>query len=147
MEKETGIFEVLESRDMLHIRFSSLMGHIDEVSRAVTCFLSSEQAGISPHLFAVHLVLREGLTNAVRHGNKNDPEKLVDFQLEIVPGKAILLKIEDQGEGFDWKKQQASRRINDADHGRGIPIMESYFTRFSYNQKGNVLYLEKTISP
>ncbi len=147
MEKGTNIFEEIASRDKLHIRFSSFMGNIDEVCKRVTLFLESKQEGIAPHLFSINLVLREGLTNAVRHGNQNDPKKLVDFQLEIAGGKFILLKIEDQGEGFDWKKQQSAGLPGDADHGRGIPIMETYFTRYSYNKKGNLLYLEKTISP
>ena len=145
MEKETDIFEVTASKDNLHIRFSSFLEYIDEVCKTVTQFLGSDQKELAPHLFATNLVLREGLTNAVRHGNKNDPDKLVDFQLKI-DNKSICLEIADQGEGSDWKKQQLSQVPEDEDHGRGIPIMETYFTRYSYNQKGNRLYLEKKIS-
>ena len=145
MEKETDIFEVIMTTDTLHIRFSSFLEYIDEVCKTVTRFLRSGREEVVPHLFAIHLVLREGLTNAVRHGNKNDPYKLVDFQLKINRGKSICIEIADQGEGFDWKKQQLSGLPEDEDHGRGIPIMETYFTRYSYNQKGNHLYLEKKI--
>jgi len=147
MDKETGIFEVTGSKDKLHIRFSSFLEYIDEACKAVTRFLESEQEGLAHHLFAINLVLREGLTNAVRHGNKNDPDKLVDFQLKIDGEKFILLKIADQGEGFDWKTQQASELPGKEGHGRGVHIMETYFTRYSYNPKGNILYLEKKIFP
>jgi len=146
MEKDTDIFEVTRSKDNLYIRFSSFLEYIDEVCKTVTLFLKSDQQEVVPHLFAIHLVLREGLTNAVRHGNKSDPDKLVEFQLKIDKGKSICLEIADQGEGFDWKKQQVSGLPEDEDHGRGLPIMETYFTRYSYNQKGNRLYLEKSIS-
>ncbi len=146
MEKETDIFEVIASKDNLHIRFSSFLEYIDRVCKTVTQFLKPDQEALVPHLFAIHLVLREGLTNAVRHGNKNDPDKLVEFQLKIDKTKSIYLEIADQGEGFDWKKQQLARLPEDEDHGRGLPIMETYFTRYSYNQKGNHLYLEKKIS-
>lgn len=146
MEKEFDIFEVIESKDILHVRFSSYLEYIDEVCMAVTKFLTSKLEGAAPHMFAVNLVLREGLTNAVRHGNKNDPGKIVDFQLKIDRGKAILLEIADQGEGFDWKAQQTEELPGEADHGRGIHIMGTYFTRYSYNPKGNLLYLEKTIA-
>ena len=112
----------------------------------VTQFLKSDQEELVPHLFAINLVLREGLTNAVRHGNKNDPDKLVEFQLKINRGKSICLEVTDQGEGFDWEKQQLSGLPEDTTHGRGLLIMESYFTRYFYNQKGNRLYLEKTLS-
>jgi len=147
MEKETDIFEIIEFRGKLNIRFSSFMEYVDEVCLAVTKFLELRQESMTSHMFAINLVLREGLTNAVRHGNKNDPGKIVDFQFEIVGEKSIHLRIADQGEGFDWKKYQSIKLPETEDHGRGLPIMESYFTRYSYNRKGNVLYLEKIISP
>lgn len=34
---------------------------------------------------------------------------------------------------------------DEADHGRGMSIMRTYFDRFRYNEKGNILYLEKYI--
>jgi len=145
MEKEFDLFEVIESKDTLHIRFSSYLEYIDEVCKTVTNFLRSRQERLAPHMFATNLVLREGLTNAVRHGNKNDPDKIVDVQLKIDRGKTISLQIADQGEGFDWKAQQTAELPKEEDHGRGIPIMETYFTSYSYNPKGNLLYLEKTI--
>ena len=147
MENEFDIFEVIESKETLHIRFSSYMEYIDEVCKTVTKFLTSTQEGLAPHMFATNLVLREGLTNAVRHGNKNDPDKTVDIQLKIDRGKTLFLQIADQGEGFDWKAQQTAKLPEEEDHGRGIHIMETYFTRYSYNPKGNLLYLEKTIAP
>ncbi|MCP3939978.1 MAG: ATP-binding protein [Desulfobacteraceae bacterium] len=147
MEKETDTFEVISSKDKLHIRFSSLLESIDEVCKIVTRFLELNQEGVASHMFAINLVLREGLTNAVRHGNKTDPDKLVDFQLKIDGEKSIVFTIADQGEGFDWKKQQGAAFLENADHGRGMPIMETYFTRYSYNEKGNLLYLEKVILP
>ncbi len=145
MEKDIDIFEITTSKDNLHIRFSSFPEYIDDACKAVTQFLKSGHKEVVPHLFAIHLVLREGLINAVRHGNKSDPYKLVDFQLKINRGNAICIEIADQGEGFDWKGQQFSGLPEDEDHGRGIPIMKTYFTRYSYNQKGNRLYLEKKI--
>ncbi|MBU0973259.1 MAG: ATP-binding protein [Proteobacteria bacterium] len=146
MEKETDIFEAVESNDTLHIRFSSFMEYIDEACRAVTRMIESKQPQVVPHLFSINLVLREGLTNAVRHGNKNDTDKIVDVHLTIDKEKSIFLTITDQGEGFDWKTQQRAALPEDQDHGRGIHIMETYFTRYSYNPRGNILYLEKEIS-
>jgi serine/threonine-protein kinase RsbW len=146
MEKDIDIFEITRSKDYLHIRFSSFLEYIDDACEAVTQFLKSGHREVVPHLFAIHLVMREGLANAVRHGNKNDPDKLVEFQLKINRGKSICLEIADQGEGFDWKKQQFSGLPGDTTHGRGIFIMGTYFTRYSYNEKGNRLYLGKTLS-
>jgi len=146
MEKQFDLFEVIESKDTLHIRFSSYLEYIDEACNTVTKFLTSTQEGLAPHMFAINLVMREGLINAIRHGNRNDPGKIVDIQLKIDRPKTILLEILDQGEGFDWKAQQTAELPGEEDHGRGIHIIGTYVTRYSYNPKGNLLYLEKTIA-
>ena len=56
---------------------------------------------------AVHWIgvaVRESVINAIKHGNKFDPSKLVtvEFSLEqtAVPA-AIVIRITDEGEGFD----------------------------------------------
>ena len=72
--------------------------------------------------------------------------RLWTFILIIDKEKFIFLTITDQGEGFDWKTLQRAALPEDEDYGRGIHIMETYFTRYSYNPKGNILYLEKEIS-
>lgn len=126
--------------------FSSSMETVDEVIIEAIDFLYSKMDGIKDHAFAINLVLREGLTNAVRHGNSNDPEKKVKLSVDVGSPEQIKISIEDQGNGFDWKAHQDSELPEDQDHGRGILIMASYFTRYSYNEKGNILYLEKELN-
>lgn len=139
-------FEVLKAPESIKIIFSSTMENIDKVCNQATEFLELNLADIKPALFSINLVIREGLTNAVRHGNVNDSSKTVQFLLTIVEKQLIRIRIEDQGNGFDWKKQQEEELPEDLDHGRGIIIMKTYFTRYSYNEKGNVLTLEKNIT-
>ncbi|MCG8619306.1 MAG: ATP-binding protein [Desulfobacterales bacterium] len=145
MTGSKGVYELVKSDHRLEIRFSSTMDHIDDVCASVTLFLESRGEVFSPHIFSVNLVLREGLTNAVRHGNRNDPDKLVRMELDIDRDNAIRVSVADQGDGFDWQHVKNEALPEEADHGRGMPIMETYFTRYRYNQKGNVLYLEKLI--
>lgn len=138
-------FQTELAEDSIGFVFSSTLENIDIVCRKTSDFLRSKIQGIEPQLFPINLVIREGLTNAIRHGNKNDPQKNVRFQLVIKKGPSIQVEIEDQGRGFDWKKQRYEDLHEDEDHGRGIIIMETYFTNYSYNEKGNILYLEKDI--
>jgi serine/threonine-protein kinase RsbW len=44
--------------------------------------------------------LREALANAVRHGNRRDPERLVRVAYTI-DNSSIIIRVEDEGEGFD----------------------------------------------
>ena len=147
MGEAIGILELARTGDRLAIRFCSSMDRIDEVCSSVKRFLAAHGDLFSSHLFSINLVMREGLTNAVRHGNKNDPGKTVDVEIEIVRNQMLRVCIADQGEGFDWEKIQETTMPDDATHGRGMPIMKAYFNRFQYNQKGNILYLEKQLRP
>ncbi|MBU1341291.1 MAG: ATP-binding protein [Proteobacteria bacterium] len=140
-------FDVFTTEDSIDFTFSSTLENIDEVCEQITNYLRFRIEGIEKQLFPINLVMREGLTNAVRHGNAGDPEKKVRFMLTIVNNGLLKLMIEDQGNGFDWRKQQIEDLDEDEDHGRGIIIMETYFSRYSYNEKGNILYLEKDITP
>ncbi len=139
-----GIYELKKFDNCLEIRFSSTMDHIDDVCASVTLFLESLGDLFTPHVFSVNLVIREGLTNAVRHGNQNDPEKVVCLRLDTDTG--IRVRIEDQGDGFNWQQTELSPMSEAEDHGRGMTIMQTYFSQCRYNQKGNVLYLEKHLS-
>jgi len=49
------------------------------------------------------------------------------------------MKVEDQGEGFDWKQQLTGNPYTTADSGRGLVILKKYATAFRFNGKGNRL--------
>jgi len=138
-------FDVFKTEDSIRFDFSSTMNNIDAVCEEASHYLRSAVDGIEKQLFTINLVIREGLTNAVRHGNTNDPGKIVRFELSIIKKEMIKMMIEDEGDGFDWREQRKKNLSDDQDHGRGIIIMETYFSRYSYNEKGNILYLEKII--
>lgn len=140
-------YDVIKEKESIRFDFSSTMKNIDRVCDETICFLKDALEDIDTHLFPINLVIREGLTNAVRHGNAYNPAKKVKFELCIVKNEMIKMMIEDEGEGFNWEKQKSKVLSDDQDHGRGIIIMETYFTRYSYNEKGNILYLEKSIIP
>src|SRR5260370_34881478 len=48
----------------------------------------------------VELAIEEALNNAVVHGNRMDPQKLVRIRCHCDPGKGISLLIKDEEQGF-----------------------------------------------
>ena len=56
---------------------------------------------------AVHWVgvsVRESVINAIKHGNRFDPAKLVTIEFALEPAEApaaLVIRITDEGEGFD----------------------------------------------
>ncbi len=144
--ENSPIFEVDQTSDSISFHFSSTMKNIDEVCERSSSYLVSKIKGVEKQLFTINLVMREGLTNAIRHGNAGDHEKKVKFLLKIAKNRNLKLMIEDEGDGFDWRKQNKKNLHDDADHGRGIIIIDTYFTSYSYNEKGNILFLEKNLT-
>ncbi len=51
-------------------------------------------------LFAIRLCLEEALINALRHGNRLDPNKTVHIRYSI-DDEGFSIEIEDEGPGFD----------------------------------------------
>ncbi len=145
---ENLTFDVKREKDHLDIVMSSTMDYIDQADSQVKTFLKDND--LERYSFAVRVVMREGLTNSVRHAHGHDWKKLILFQLALNSGK-LIMTIEDQGQGFNWRAAvaKATRETPEGllrDHGRGFLIMDDYFDTWMYNEKGNILTLEKNIS-
>src|SRR5438093_11288790 len=81
----------------LHLNFASSYLHIDKAVGATAAFLEQHACPIKP--FDVQLILREGLLNAVHHGNKDNPLRRVYCTLGL-DQTYLQITIEDEGEGF-----------------------------------------------
>lgn len=77
------------------------------------------------------LVLSEAFNNALLHGNKQDPEKMIQVVLQVNETE-ILADIIDQGKG--GAEQVRARKAYGlmADHGRGIDLMQRLATATSF---------------
>jgi serine/threonine-protein kinase RsbW len=97
---------------------------------------------------SVELALAEALNNAVVHGNRMDPEKLVQVVCRCELGKGISVVVKDQGQGFDPNAvpdPTAAENIG-ADHGRGIWLMKSVMDEVSFERGGTEVHMRKTLA-
>ncbi|MBP8815587.1 MAG: ATP-binding protein, partial [Desulfobulbus sp.] len=97
------------------------------------------------HVFAVDLLLREFLNNAILHGNRLDASKLV--QVEVRVGRrVIVLSVADEGPGFDWRSRRCHKSGATDTSGRGLEIGRLYADRIRFNRAGNrvILVVGKT---
>ena len=146
MPSSSNIFERTIEPGKMVLTFSSVMENIDWACAEGMAFISGSTARINPKHFPLNLVIHEGLTNAVRHGNDCDPEKLVCFSVFLEPS-CIRISIEDQGPGFDWQNKDVSIRKPDMETGRGLWIIREYAHEYAFNPKGNILHLKHKIPP
>jgi serine/threonine-protein kinase RsbW len=93
---------------------------------------------IHPERSNLFVALDEAFVNAVKHGNKNDPTKLLKIAAELSPKEAAFT-VEDEGEGFDI------REIPDPcdpanlfrTSGRGVLLIYNIMDEVEYNAQGN----------
>lgn len=107
----------------------SLPSRIDTVATAAAAvaeFLN--RLGVSEEaLFGIDMAIREAVTNAVIHGNRQDEDKTVDVHLKCSPD-AVELSVHDQGAGFNPEEvpdPTAAENILKSS-GRGIFFMRTF---------------------
>ena len=126
----------------LHRVIRSQLAQVDKVCLEIRAFLSA--GGLAAKSFAVELIARECLNNAVIHGNQKHGNKKV--RLELHPGRRWLrLKIADEGAGFNWRAAGRIAAGATAVNGRGLAIGRLYADRIAFNRRGNqiTLWLDK----
>ncbi len=77
--------------------------------------------------FGIDMAVREAVTNAVLHGNRQDENKTVDIVLKSSPD-AVEISVHDQGPGFNPEEvpdPTANENILKAS-GRGIFFMRTF---------------------
>ena len=129
-------FKVSKAARRLSIIFSSTMENIDRADRETRLFLTDKLT--DSQIFGVCLSMREGLTNAVKHGHHYDAGKIIKYLLTLNENR-LIFEIEDQGQGFDWRKVCRQEPVPVSNHGRGLAIIREYSSEFSFNEKGNKL--------
>jgi serine/threonine-protein kinase RsbW len=97
--------------------------------------------------YNLNLVLTEAVTNAIDHGNRRDPQKSVRILL-TVSELNLVIRIYDQGRGFDLDKQGLKRPYKEDEGGRGIHLILKLMDQVEYRHEscGSVLTLTKKLT-
>ncbi len=103
---------------------------------------------IAPEKSNLFIALDEAFVNAVKHGNKNDPSKLVRVGAELSPKEASFT-IEDEGEGFDVQTIPDPRDPANLfkSSGRGVLLIYNIMDEVEYNAQGNRVKMVKRPEP
>jgi len=95
-------------------------------------------------VFAVHLALSEGISNAIEHGNKSDPTKFVMVEA-TVEKKVVRVRIVDEGTGFNPEHLPDCTDSSHVSvpHGRGVHLMRKLMDSVTFHDRGNDVRMEK----
>ena len=99
--------------------------------------------------YQVGMALREGVANAMKHGNRWEPSRLVEVRFGR-EGERLRVEIEDQGSGFDPNAVPdplaPENRMKTS--GRGILYVRTFMDHFDFlfeEGRGTVLRMEKKL--
>jgi serine/threonine-protein kinase RsbW len=103
---------------------------------------------IKPERSNLYVALDEAFVNAVKHGNKNDPSKLVRITAELSPKEACFT-VEDEGEGFNVQEipDPCDPTNLFKSSGRGVLLMYNIMDEVEYNAQGNRVKMVKRPEP
>ncbi len=95
-------------------------------------------------VFAIKLALEEALTNAIKHGNRNDVSKSLHLRFHV-DSQRVVIGVRDEGAGFepDLLPDPTSDENLERPNGRGIMLIRAYMTRVHYADRGNELWMMK----
>ncbi|WP_459557749.1 ATP-binding protein [Lacunimicrobium album] len=95
-------------------------------------------------VFGMRLALEEGIVNAIKHGNRMDISKKVHVDCKLSEDH-VRVVIRDEGPGFKPEEVPDPTADENIERpcGRGIMLMRAFMSLIEYNDKGNVLTLEK----
>jgi serine/threonine-protein kinase RsbW len=107
----------------------------------------STEYNISADIYGNILIAAlEAANNAILHGNKLDESKFVNILVKIEESK-LRIKIDDEGNGFDYKNvpdPTAPENIENV-NGRGIFLMEKLSDKIEFTRNGATVELEFNI--
>jgi len=94
---------------------------------------------------AIELSLQEALANAVVHGAKEDPNKVVECLVACDDQRGILIIVRDPGEGFDPKAIPTCTMGENlfSNHGRGIFLINQLMDEVKFSKNGTEIHMVK----
>jgi len=116
-------------------------GEISQTIELITRFVhhSGLTEGQLPYML---IAVREAINNAVEHGSKADPDRIVEIRA-ISFANAVSVTVADSGEGFDphtLPNPLAPEHLMKP-RGRGVFLMKKFVDRVHFTHKANLVTL------
>ena len=94
------------------------------------------------------IALTEAVNNAIHHGNRLDPSKMVTFGYQAMDDKLIFM-VQDQGPGFDHESlpDPTDPENLEKPHGRGVFLMKALADKVDFAENGATVTLAFGLAP
>ena len=114
-----------------------VVAQVMKTIREVNCLDGKEDA--------IELALEEALANAVVHGAKEDPSKVVECLVACEEERGVIIIVRDPGPGFD-PSAIPSCTVGEnvfSNHGRGIFLINQLMDKVEFRRNGTEIHMVK----
>lgn len=103
-----------------------------------------ERSWLDADIFRVQLAYEEAVVNAIRHGNRCDPAKVVAVKMHCDTSQ-VRIEISDEGPGFDPSQVPDPRdeRLLEVPGGRGVLLINEIMSEVRYEDGGRRIVMVK----
>jgi anti-sigma regulatory factor (Ser/Thr protein kinase) len=129
--------EVISAPETIILILSSERSVIPRAVQEVSARLRQRRCPNQTLLLA-SVVLRELLKNAIHHGNRDNPELVVQCTVTTSPDGKMGIEVVDEGDGFDYGA--VDMEIPDDPRGlahRGYKLIRALCEQLQFNETGN----------
>jgi serine/threonine-protein kinase RsbW len=138
-----------ECQELISLRFISELFFIDLTQDVVQKVLQKFAVN-EDEVFWISLAVREAVINAIKHGNRFDPQKYVQLMVRI-DDSVLHIEVTDQGDGFNIEEVPSPLSEENIlkPSGRGIFYIRSFMDHVSFRRgeaAGTSVIMEKKLS-
>jgi len=120
-----------------HDALEAVVRNVMKIVREMKCAEGREDA--------IELALTEALANAIVHGAKSDPSKVIECDVACDEQRGMLIVVRDPGPGFD-PAQIANPCHGEniySSHGRGIYLINQLMDEVQFHKNGTEIRMLK----
>ncbi len=120
------------------------LGMIGRLGESLAYSLKGYRGNRRELAYHLNLVLTEALANVICHANQCDPDKVVKVSISA-SDQDLIIRVFDQGRGFDIETLAKTPAKSRDEGGRGIQIILKLMDQVDYIRDGesNVLVMTK----
>lgn len=119
------------------------LGMIGRIGESLAYSLKGYRGNRREFAYHLNLVLTEALANAICHANNCDPDKEVQVAISA-SDHDLVIRVYDQGQGFDMEALAELRSSSHDEGGRGIQIILKLMDEVRYHRDDDCNVLEMT---
>ena len=128
----------------LKITLAAERKSVDPVVRSVMDIVRNMQCATGKE-DDIEVALTEALANAVVHGAKEDPKKIVECLVACDEERGMLIMVRDPGSGFDPTSLPDPCHSENvfSNHGRGIFLINQLMDEVGFHKNGTEIHMVK----